>query len=137
MRAIAQACTDVMFGKRLKELRQQRQINTTDIAKELGIHQTSLSYFENREPESIDLYLHFLAQRGIDLNEAFLSGSENIAKYLKNKRQEAKIKWHEISHSIGINQSSLSYLENREDTLFINYLKLLVQRGVNLNDVFA
>lgn len=126
-----------MFGKKLKELRQQRQINTTDIAKELGIHQTSLWYFENREPESIDLYLSFLAKGGIDLNEAFLSKADNLAKFLKEKRQASKIGWQDITKSIGISQSSLSYLENRENTFFFNYLKYLVQKGIDLNEVFG
>lgn len=126
-----------MFGKKLKEFRQQKHVNTTDIAKQLGIHQTLISYFENRQPETIDLYLNFIVNKGIDLNEVFLDESNTVSKILKEKRQDSKIVWREISESIGINQSSLSYLENRGDTSFINYLKVLAQAGVNLNEVFS
>jgi transcriptional regulator with XRE-family HTH domain len=126
-----------MFGKKLKELRQEKHIHSPDIAKEIGLHQTTVWYFENRDPESIDLYLSFLAKNGVDLNKAFASESDNIARYLKKERQELKISWQEITNSIGISQSSLSYLENRGDTPFIKYLKYLVQKDVDLNQVFG
>lgn len=125
-----------MFGSRIKEQRKLKKIRLNHIAKELGVHTTSVWYFENREPESIDLYLSYLAKNGIDLNDAFLCEADNIAKCLKGKRQEKKISWQNIAESIGISQSSLSYLENRDDTPFINFLKFLATEGINLNVIF-
>lgn len=126
-----------MFGKQLQRLRKNKNLTSLHIAKSLGIKQPTISYFETREPIAIDLYLSFLSKREINLTEIFRNEAGNTAKLLKKERQKQQIHWKEICDSIGLSsQSSLSYLENREDTSFFKYLSYLVKEDVDINEAF-
>lgn len=119
----------------LKEARRAKGITWQEMCQLLNIRQSSLSYIENRKQQKYVLYLKFLATNGVDLNTIF-GGKDRVSLELKNQRQRKKIGWQKVCEFAGMSQGALSWIENREDTTFDGYLKVLVKHGVDIQGIF-
>lgn len=124
------------FSLELKRMRKERGISWQDVEREIGIKQSLLAYIENREPHSFDLYLQFLVSQGIDISNIFKHAKDKVSVELKFARKKKDISWHVLSKEIGITQAPLSYLENKKNGNFINYLRYLACKGIDLNSIY-
>lgn|GEM_PF-1425852 len=121
----------------LKEARRAEGITWQEMCQHLQIGQSSLSYLENRKQQKYVLYLKYLATNGVDLNAVLKNTKGRISAGLKNERQMNKIRWQKLCKYAGMSQGALSWMEHREDTTFIEYLRYLIKKGVNVQEVFV
>ena len=123
--------------KRMKLARVSLDIKTSEIAKEMGVKSSSITYLENKEEDTPFIkYLGVLKEHGVDINNIFNSSCP-IGTAIKSIRVKLGLKLVYVAERLAVNTSSVRYLENRDDnSAFAKYLSILQRRGIDLNILF-
>ena len=80
-----------MFGKRLKELRLERQLTQEELAKELNVSPSTISLYEsgNREPSSVFIVA---VARYFHVSSDYLLGLQESDSHLTNTNMESFVR---------------------------------------------